>query len=181
LINDVLDMSKIESGMMEIYFEEVDLLQLLKETASIGEGLANSKSIKIVKDLPEELPVLIGNNRRLRQVMLNLIGNAIKYTLEGQICISAKLEGDSIHLIVQDTGIGISPEDQQRIFEPFEQARNGLDNVIGTGLGLPIAKQLVELHDGQIWVESQVGIGSNFHVHLPLHPTSASSEIYRLN
>jgi signal transduction histidine kinase/HAMP domain-containing protein len=181
LINDVLDMSKIESGMMEIYFEEVDFLQILKETASIGDGLARSKTIKIVKDLPKDLPVLIGNNRRLRQVMLNLIGNAIKYTLEGEICISAKLEGDSIHVMVQDTGIGIAPEDQQRIFEPFEQARNGLDNVIGTGLGLPIAKQLVKLHDGQIWVESQVGIGSSFHVHLPLHPTSAPAEIYRLN
>ncbi|MCI0577187.1 MAG: ATP-binding protein [Chloroflexi bacterium] len=181
LINDVLDMSKIESGMMEIYFEEVDLLQILKETASIGEGLAKSKTIKVVKDLPEALPILIGNNRRLRQVMLNLIGNAIKYTLEGEICISAKLEGDSIHIMVQDTGIGIAPEDQQRIFEPFEQARNGLDNVIGTGLGLPIAKQLVELHDGQIWVESQVGNGSIFHVRLPLHPASALGEIYKLS
>ena len=179
LINDVLDMSKIESGMMGIYFEEVDLLQILNETTSIAQGLTRNKPIEVEKDLPENMPILIGNNRRLRQVMLNLVGNAIKYTLEGQICISAKLEGEHIHVIVQDTGIGIAAEDHYRIFKPFERARHGLDHVIGTGLGLPIAKQLVELHDGQIWCESQVGIGSTFHVLLPLYPASAPKEIFK--
>jgi signal transduction histidine kinase len=161
LINDVLDMSKIESGMMEIYFEEVDFLQ-------------------IVKDLPEEMPLLIVNKRRLHQVMLNLVGNAVKYTVEGHIIISAELEDGHVHVQVKDSGVGITLEDQERIFKPFERAKRRLNNVIGTGLGLPIAKQLVELHNGQIWFESQVGLGSVFHVRLPFEPVSAPGEVYKI-
>jgi signal transduction histidine kinase len=180
LINDVLDMSKIESGMMEIYFEEVDFLQILNEIMSITKGLTKDKPIDIVKDLPEEMPLLIGNKRRLHQVMLNLVGNAVKYTVEGHIIISAELEDGHVHVQVKDSGVGITLEDQERIFKPFERAKRRLNNVIGTGLGLPIAKQLVELHNGQIWFESQVGLGSVFHVRLPFEPVSAPGEVYKI-
>lgn len=171
LINDVLDLTKIEAGMMNIIFEDVDVDAVLNSVMSSGKGLVKNKPIDLQADFPAEgLPHMLGDKRRIRQILLNVLSNAVKYTIEGEIIVSAQAEETNIHIIVKDTGIGIAEEDYARIFQTFTQARNSLDNVVSTGLGLPISKQLVELHGGKIWFESEIGVGSIFHVLFPLSP-----------
>ena len=171
LINDVLDLTKIEAGMMNIIFEDVDVDAVLSSVMSSGKGLVKNKPIDLQAEFPAEgLPHVLGDKRRIRQILLNVVSNAVKYTIEGEIIVSAKTKGANIHVTVQDTGVGIAEEDYARVFETFTQARNSLDNVVSTGLGLPISKQLVELHGGEIWFESEVGVGSIFHVLFPLSP-----------
>lgn len=174
LINDVLDISKIEAGMMTLFIEEVDLNAALNAAISIGKGLTKDKPIQLITEIQENLPTIHGDRRRIRQIFLNLVSNAVKFTPKGHVTIRAAVQqgvdssGETIHISVQDTGIGISAEDQPSVFEPFMQARHELRNVIGTGLGLPICKHFVEAHGGQIWVESEIGAGSTFHVLLPV-------------
>jgi signal transduction histidine kinase len=115
----------------------------------------------------QNLPSLNGDKRRLRQILLNLVSNAVKYTKEGTITLAAQQVDDTLEISVQDTGIGIALEDQSLVFESFHQAE-GSNNEFGTGLGLPIAKHFVEAHGGQIWFESEVGTGTTFYVRLPL-------------
>ncbi len=171
LINDVLDLTKIEAGMMNIIFEDVDVDAILNSIMSSGKGLVKNKPIDLQANFPDEgLPHVLGDRRRIRQILLNVVSNAVKYTIEGEIIVSAKAQGANIHVTVQDTGVGIAEEDYDWVFQTFTQARNSLDNVVSTGLGLPISKQLVEMHGGEIWFESEVGEGSIFHVLLPLSP-----------
>jgi signal transduction histidine kinase/CHASE3 domain sensor protein len=171
LINDVLDLTKIEAGMMNIIFEDVDLEAVLNSVMSSGKGLVKNKPIDLISDFPAEgLPHLLGDKRRIRQILLNILSNSVKYTIEGEIIVSARVKENNVHISIQDTGIGIADHDYPRVFETFTQASNSLDNVVSTGLGLPITKQLVELHGGEIWFESEVGSGSIFHVLLPVSP-----------
>lgn len=176
LINDILDLTKIEVGMMDLFLEEVDMNAALNASISTAKGLVKEKDIELRVDIEDDLPHIIGDKRRIRQIMLNLISNAVKFTTEGSVSITARREGDAIYLAVADTGIGI-PEDQRDvIFETFRQAKHDLPEVPGTGLGLPIAKHFVEAHGGQMWFDSEVGVGTTFHILLPLSAPEVVSE-----
>jgi signal transduction histidine kinase len=168
LINDVLDISKIEAGMMDLFIEEVDLNAILKGTLSTTKGLIKNEPIELIADLEESLPIIHGDKRRLRQVFLNLVSNAVKFTPEGMIVLGASQVNGDIRIYVQDTGVGIPPEDQDTVFEAFRQAKHDLHYVVGTGLGLPICKHFIEAHGGDIWFDSEPGAGSVFHVTLPI-------------
>jgi len=171
LINDILDLAKIEAGTMDMFIQEVDMNNLLKSTASMARGLLKQKPVKLILEIDETLPPLFADKRRLRQVLLNLVSNAVKFTRAGSITLAAHLQDDMIQIAVRDTGMGIAPEDQEIIFEPFHQVENELFNEMGTGLGLPIAKHFVEAHGGRIWLESQVGSGTTFYVAWPIKTT----------
>lgn len=172
LINDVLDITKIEVGMMELFIEKVDLNAALDSVMATAKGLMRDKSITLQEEIQANLPILMGDKRRIRQVFLNLLSNAIKFTAEGSIMVTARQEGQDIHFMVKDTGVGITPEDQHLVFEAFRQTRHGID-AGGTGLGMPISKHLVETHGGRMWLESVVGKGTTFHVVLPIHSPEA--------
>jgi signal transduction histidine kinase len=175
LINDVLDLSKIEAGKVELAFSEVNLKEVLGGVMSTAEGLVQGKAIELVTDVPDDLPTITADSIRVRQILLNLVSNAVKFTERGQIGVSArKLESGArpeIVVAVFDTGQGISPEDQGKLFEPFSQVdASPTRKTGGTGLGLSICRHLVELHGGKIWVESAPGEGSTFAFTLPVEP-----------
>lgn len=169
LINDILDLAKVEAGAMEMFIQEVDMKSLLKSTAAMGKGLLKNKTVDLIVEIDEDLPHLFGDKRRLRQILLNLVSNAVKYTREGNITIKAFQQDGMIQISVKDTGIGINPDEQDLIFESFHQAQNSLSGELGTGLGLPIAKHFVEAHGGKIWIESEIDVGTTFYVQLPLN------------
>jgi signal transduction histidine kinase len=169
LINDILDISKIEAGAFKLFVESnADLNPELKTVVATAETLIKDKSVKIVNQMDENLPPITGDKRRITQIMLNLVSNAAKFTEQGSITIRAQVQDDNILLSVEDTGPGIQPEDQQIVFEPFRQTENGLRVGSGTGLGLPISRRLAEAHGGKLWLESDPGKGSQFHVLLPI-------------
>ncbi|MDZ4766723.1 MAG: ATP-binding protein, partial [Chloroflexota bacterium] len=171
LINDVLDVTKIESGMLQLLVEDdVNLETELRSVISTAESLVSSKPIQLIQDIDDDLPLLVGDRRRIRQILLNVISNACKFTESGTITISANTRGDEIMFAVIDTGLGIAADDLDIIFEPFQQTEHGIKHAGGTGLGLPISKKLVEAHEGRLWVESEVGEGSSFYVTLPIEP-----------
>jgi PAS domain S-box-containing protein len=174
LINNILDFSKIETGKMDLEFAEVDLLEIIQSVLDTASGLVRGRPIQINRQVPEVLPPVWGNNIRIRQILLNLISNAIKFTDEGEIGITTSLRNDpreELVISVFDSGPGIAPEDMSRLFEPFSQLEiSPTRKYGGTGLGLSICRHLVELHDGSIWVESTLGKGSIFHFTLPLAP-----------
>lgn len=167
MINDVLDMNKIEAGMVNLLIEKVDMSRLMKSVVGIAQGLIHSKELKLeIGDL-ENLPIIEGDARRIKQIFINIISNAIKYTPHGFVRISAQNRKSSLIILIEDTGIGISDADVKTIFEPFMQASTNPGNVVSTGLGLPISKRIVELHNGKIWFESVEHGGSKFFVELP--------------
>jgi PAS domain S-box-containing protein len=181
LINNILDLSKIEAGKMELAFTEVDLAEIIRVVMATAVGLVKDKPIELIVDVPEDLPAVQADSIRIRQVLLNLVSNAAKYTEEGHIGVSARTirrAGQSeIVIAVFDTGPGIAPEDQEKIFEPFSQVdASPTRKTGGTGLGLSISRHLVELHGGTIWVESIPGEGSTFAFTLPYHPGAARDE-----
>lgn len=169
LINDVLDISKIQAGRLNLFIEDdVDLYEELDTVIHMVEPLIQNDSVKLVQRVDEGLPLLSGDRRRIRQIMLNLLSNAVKFTDEGQITFQATQQDNQILFSVTDTGTGISEEMQTLIFEPFVQTPDGIKHADGTGLGMPITKNLVEAHGGTIWVESKIGEGSVFNVSLPI-------------
>jgi signal transduction histidine kinase/DNA-binding response OmpR family regulator len=178
LLNDILDFSKIEAGQLQLNDTPFRLRQLLEGVISIMNVPAVEKGLRLQVVLQEALPVaFIGDDMRLRQIFLNIVGNAIKFTSSGSITIYVSLDNENqdgkvvLHFIVTDTGIGIPPEKLVLIFNNFEQADNSYARQYGgTGLGLSICKQLIELMAGSIWVESQVNTGSSFHFTVPLQP-----------
>jgi signal transduction histidine kinase len=170
LINDVLDLSKIEAGQLVLAIEEYSVADMVATVLSATESLARAKNLKLGSAVAPGLPTGRGDARRLTQVLLNLVGNAIKFTDHGGVEIKAARPGDRFEIAVVDTGPGIAPADQARIFDEFQQ----LDNTStrrkgGTGLGLSISRHIVELHGGRIAVESEVGRGSTFRISLPVH------------
>ena len=169
LINSILDFSRIEAGRFEIRSERIDLLDVVEECMETSTPLVRDKRVKLEKDVPVELPAVHGDRMRIKQVLLNLISNAIKFTHAGRVLVQVRPEADVVHVSVADTGIGISPADLQRLFEPFQRLDNPLaQQADGTGLGLAISKKFVELHHGRIWAESRESQGSTFHFTLPL-------------
>ncbi len=176
LINDVLDLAKIESGKMELYFEEVVLQDLVKSILSTTSALLRDKPLVIHADIPPSLPPLRADRTRLRQILLNLFSNAIKFTQEGSITVSAALEGAFVRFTVEDTGIGMKPEDIPKAFMEFVQLDGSLARQSGgTGLGLPISKRFVEMLGGSIDAYSVPGKGSRFSFTIPVFHTSSNT------
>ena len=171
LINDVLDVSKIEAGQLELRRNKYDLQSSLERVAVSMKPLAESKGLTLRVEISPETPLLFSDKRRVEQIVLNLLNNAIKFTEDGSITLSAAPgpDGSDVRLRVTDTGLGIKPEDMQTLFQPFRQIDAGLERQHeGTGLGLAICRRLTELLGGTIRVESTWGEGSMFEVLLPL-------------
>ncbi len=170
LINDVLDLSKIEAGQLTLSLTDYSLKELVQTVVSSVESLAAEKKIALLVTLPPDLPLGTGDERRLTQVLLNLVGNAIKFTAVGEVRVEVRVSDGAFRVSVTDTGPGIAPADQQKIFEEFQQVDNSSTREKGgTGLGLAIAKKIIELHAGHIGVESSLGKGSTFWFSLPIH------------
>jgi signal transduction histidine kinase len=169
-VNDILDFSKIEASKLELETIDFQLSECIKGVVGLVSVQAREKGLELDLDLEENLPEhLVGDPGRLRQILLNLLCNAVKFTREGFVGLSVKLESISetdarLHFAIADSGIGIPEAKQQVIFEAFSQADNSSTRKFGgTGLGLTISAQLVELMQGKIWVESEAGQGSTFH------------------
>jgi signal transduction histidine kinase len=169
LINDVLDLSKIEAGQLRLDLADYSVENVVQTVYSAVEPLAADKRLAFRAEVASDLPPGRGDERRLTQVLLNLVGNAIKFTDAGEIVIKASASNGTFNLSVHDTGPGISAADQAKLFQEFQQADNSLTKKKGgTGLGLAISKRIIEMHGGRIWVESVVGHGSTFVFVLPL-------------
>lgn len=168
LINDVLDISKIQSGMLTLLVEEnIDLHEEIEKAQAIIEPLLADKPIHLVLDIDPRLPPMHGDRQRIRQVLINLLSNAVKFTKEGAVTLNVRGQDSQVLIAVIDTGPGINPEMQKLIFEPFVQTETGIQHAASSGLGLPISKSLVEAHGGQLWVESELGKGTVFYVLFP--------------
>jgi signal transduction histidine kinase len=169
LINDVLDLSKIEAGQLVLALENYSLKDVVQGVYGAVETLAANKSLAFKVEMAPDLPLGRGDERRLTQVLLNLVGNAIKFTDQGEVTIKASAENGDYKLAVRDTGPGISEADQRKLFQEFQQADNSITKAKGgTGLGLAISKRIIEMHGGRIWVESRPGQGSTFALTLPI-------------
>jgi len=171
LIRDVLDLAQSEVGQLKLVCEPLDLSEVLDTVAVIGEQLAHDKGLFWRTEIPSDLPRVWGDRTRLRQVMLNLVNNAVKFTVQGGVVLTASAEDERVTISVRDTGLGIPVEEQEAIFDEFRQSdRTTARGYGGLGLGLAICKRLVEMHDGEISAQSsgQEGSGSTFTVRLPV-------------
>ena len=170
LINDVLDLSKIEAGQLTLSLADYSVKDIVHSVFSSVELLAKNKKLELKVELPQKLPAAHGDERRLTQVLLNLVGNSIKFTDKGEVAIKAAATNGSFTISVCDTGPGIAEADQRKIFEEFQQADSSTTKEKGgTGLGLAISKRIVEMHGGRLWVESSLGHGSTFSFSIPLN------------
>jgi len=172
LINDVLDLSKVESGKIKLRLAEVTLPDILKELKRTMTPILAPRKQSLDIEVEKGLPPVYADKAKLKQVLLNLLGNTTKFTPdEGKLKIEAVKKGGWCHVSVIDNGVGINKQDQKRIFEPFRQLDNPLTGEKGgAGLGLAVAKQIIEKHGGKIWVESEYGKGSRFTFTLLLAP-----------
>jgi two-component system, OmpR family, phosphate regulon sensor histidine kinase PhoR len=170
LINDLLDLSKIESGKLKMSFAALDPAVLIKKAVTVIDNQAKAKSIALKIDIPQSVPKIKADEARFSQVMINLLDNAIKYSSEGGAAtISAKVADNALQIDISDTGIGISESDLPRIFERFYRVDKARSRELGgTGLGLSIVKHIVSAHGGQVWVKSELGRGSTFSFTIPL-------------
>ena len=166
---ELLDIVKTGSGEIQLQLEPVDIKSLLRGTGMQISPLIQGKGQHLDIDLPPSLPIIRGDGQRLEQVVLNLLNNATKFSEEGcNIVLKARSHDTEIVVEVQDSGIGIAPEQQPRLFKPYSRLNSDRQRHPGLGLGLALAKQVVELHGGKIWVESEPGKGSVFSFSLPL-------------
>ena len=173
LINDVLDLSKIEAGQLELSLGAYSLGEVVYTVVTATESLVTEKKLALNVDVPEDIPNGQGDERRIAQVLLNLVGNAIKFTDAGEVGIAVLVANGAFEVAVSDTGPGIPEAERKEIFEEFHQMdSSSTKEKSGTGLGLSIARKIVELHGGRIWVESEVGHGSTFRFTLPVRATS---------
>jgi signal transduction histidine kinase len=169
LINDILDLSKVEAGRMELELSEFDLPTAIDNALILVRERASRRGIRLGSTVDPRLAMIDGDERKVKQVLLNLLSNALKFTPEGgRIDVGARLDGESAEVSVTDTGIGIAPEDQQAVFEEFRQVGTADKKAEGTGLGLALSRKFIELHGGRIWVKSEPGTGSTFTFTLPL-------------
>ncbi len=182
LINDILDLSKIDAGKMELAFEDVNVSELLQSVIPTANGLIKEKPLKLEQNITPNLPIVHADATRLRQVLINLLSNAAKFTDEGTITIFAESQTaesgqPEVVIKVTDTGPGISEEDQKKLFQAFSQVDSSPTRKTGgTGLGLSISKRLIELHGGRIDVISEVGKGSTFYFTLPIPSTAPTQD-----
>jgi signal transduction histidine kinase len=169
LINDILDLSKIEAGRMELELTDFDLPTALDNAIMLVRERAARHGISLHKSIDERLGQIQGDERKIRQIVLNLLSNAIKFTPEGgRVDVSAVPKDGFVEVSVSDTGIGIAPEDQEKVFEEFRQVGTAAKKVEGTGLGLTFCRKFVELYGGRIWVRSELGVGSTFTFTMPV-------------
>jgi len=176
LINNVLDLSKIEAGHMELAVGEYVVEDVVNTVKLSLRSLAATKGLDLVTTVPGDLPLCLGDGKRITQCLMNLTGNALKFTREGRVEIRVEAQGDALLFAVSDTGIGISPDQIGSIFEEFRQADATVSRDFGgTGLGLSITRKLVELHGGRIWVESEPGKGSTFLFSIPVRVAQEAS------
>jgi signal transduction histidine kinase len=170
LLNDVLDLAKLEAGRIDWRFEELSVADLADHTLRAMESLFQDKGLAWENRVQPDLPRVCGDRNRLTQVLVNLVSNAVKFTDSGLVAVEARLEAGMVLVSVSDTGPGIGADDVQAVFEKFRQGGDiDVNKPKGTGLGLPICKQIVEFHGGTIWVESEPGTGSTFCFTLPAH------------
>ena len=170
LINDVLDLSKIEAGQLTLSLTDYSIKDVVHNVYGAVKSLATSKKLALKVELPKDPPPAHGDERRLTQVLLNLVGNAIKFTDTGEVAIKTSIANGSFTVAVHDTGPGIAERDQGKIFEEFQQANSSITKQKGgTGLGLAIAKRIIEMHGGRLWVESELGHGSTFSFTVPIN------------
>lgn len=175
LVNDILDLEKMKQGMLQIHPVPIDIYTAICSEMNFYRLLAKHKNLTIIHHIPADFPLVLADENRFRQILTNLVDNAIKYTEEGQITLSAaRLNDRMIKITVTDTGSGIPKADRETIFESFQQAKVNKDD--GAGLGLSIVKQLVKLQNGEIWAESEEGKGSAFHFTLPAAQSDSSPE-----
>jgi signal transduction histidine kinase len=168
-INDVLDLSKIEAGELKVLLNDYSMQDIVNGVISDVSSLAAEKNLTLNAIVPPDLPTGLGDDRRISQVLLNLVGNAIKFTDEGEVSVRVSASDGEFQVAVADTGIGISEADQAEILNEFYQADSSSTRAHGgTGLGLAIAKRMVELHGGRLWIESALGEGSTFSFSLPI-------------
>jgi signal transduction histidine kinase len=169
LINDVLDISKIDAGQLRLSLDDYSLQAVVDTVVASTGSLARAKAIEVKAVVPSDLPIGRGDERRLTQVLLNIVGNAIKFTDTGSVEIRVNAANGHFNIAVQDTGPGIPPEDQGRIFEEFQQVDNSITRQKGgTGLGLSISRRLINVHGGSIALESTLGVGSTFNIIVPV-------------
>ncbi|MGI9211782.1 MAG: ATP-binding protein [Methylococcaceae bacterium] len=182
LINDVLDLAKMEAGRMDWNFKKLAIEEIIDRAMSATSSLFADKPVEFVKEIAAELPLVDLDRDRLIQVVINLVSNAVKFTEKGQVTCRAISSVDELIVSVTDTGCGIKPEDQALVFEKFKQVGDTLtDKPKGTGLGLPICKEIIEHHKGTMWVESEPGVGSTFGFNLPLQLKPLDSESIMLS
>ena len=168
LINDLLDLSKIEAGRMELEVTDFDLPSAIDNALTLVRERASRRGIRLGQGIDDRVGMIRGDERKVKQVLLNLLSNALKFTPEGgRIDIRAAINDGMAEISVADTGVGIATEDQEAIFEEFRQVGTADKKVEGTGLGLALSRKFIELHGGRIWVQSQPGKGSTFSFTLP--------------
>lgn len=177
LINDVLDLSKIEAGQAELHLDTYSWGGIVHSIVSATGSLAEAKSLELRTDIPDTLPAGRGDERRLTQVLMNLVGNAIKFTDEGHVEVAARHDENGFEIVVSDSGPGIAEKDQERIFDEFQQGDDtSTRKKGGTGLGLAISKRIVEMHGGTIGVGSKPGHGASFTIRLPVEVMAEGKE-----
>lgn len=170
MINDLLDLSRIEAGKVELHLGTVCMRDLVTDVVEGFQRAATQKGIALRTTFSSELPTIQGDRDKLLQVLTNLIQNAIKFTARGEVRVDSQVRDDGyLQITVSDTGSGIPPHELERMFERFYRGESVPTEDRGSGLGLPIAKSLVELHGGRIWAESTPGQGSRFSFTLPVH------------
>jgi Amt family ammonium transporter len=167
LVNSVLDMSRIEAGKLDLHREAVDVGPLVEECLESARALAGGKPLRIDGDIASGLPAADADRTKLKQILLNLVSNGVKFTAAGRVLVRVRAEQGALHVMVADTGRGMNANDMNRLFEPFTRIESTARETDGAGLGLMLSKRFVELHGGRIWVESREGQGSTFHFTLP--------------
>jgi signal transduction histidine kinase len=169
LINDVLDLSKIEAGRMELMLAEYSVQDVVETVRSSLQSLALEKGLELIAVQQDDIPLAFGDGKRITQCLMNLVGNALKFSKAGRVALSVEKQDDNLLCRVSDTGIGIPKEELENIFTEFQQLDTAITREYsGTGLGLNITKKFVEMHGGRIWVESELGKGSTFFFSIPL-------------
>jgi signal transduction histidine kinase len=176
LINDVLDLSKIEAGRMELVLAEYSVQDVVETVEASLRSLASEKGLTFVAAVQPGIPLACGDGKRITQCLLNLAGNALKFTKQGGVNIWVEQKGDLLHYRVSDTGIGIPKDQIDQIFGEFRQVNTAITREYGgTGLGLSITKKFVQMHGGRIWIESELGTGSTFFFEIPLRVGEAEA------
>jgi signal transduction histidine kinase len=169
LINDILDLSKIEAGRMELELTDFDFHTAVDNALTLVRERAGRRGIALHQVVDRRLGQIRGDERKIKQVLLNLLSNALKFTPDGgRVDVQATVSDDMAEVSVSDTGVGIAPEDQEAVFEEFRQVGTADKKVEGTGLGLALSRKFIELHGGRIWVQSQVDVGSTFTFRVPV-------------
>ncbi|MBZ9621502.1 GAF domain-containing sensor histidine kinase [Clostridium sp. FP2] len=169
LINDLLDISRMEAGKISLNMREIDIEEIINQVITLTNPIIREKSVQVILNIRESLPKIMADKDKLLQVIINLISNAIKFTQQGCIVCTARAVEENVIVSISDTGIGIREEDKKNIFEKFSQVGDTLTNKpMGTGLGLAICKYIIEEHGGEIWVESEIEKGSDFSFSIPI-------------